>query len=41
MMGRAPQPFTTDGYSPKTIKENLDVIREGWMEQNRTDPRMR
>ncbi|MGH7779081.1 MAG: alpha/beta fold hydrolase [Candidatus Binataceae bacterium] len=41
MMGRAPQAFTTDAYSPKTIKENFDVIREGWMEQIRTDPRVR
>jgi len=41
MMGRAPQGFTTDGYSPRTIKENFDVIREGWMEQIRTDPRVR
>jgi pimeloyl-ACP methyl ester carboxylesterase len=41
MMGRAPQAFTTDGYSPRTIKENFDVIREGWGEQIRTDPRVR
>lgn len=41
MMGRAPQAFNTDGYSPKTIKENFDVVREGWMEQIRTDPRVR
>ncbi len=41
MMGRAPQAFTTDAYSPRTIKENFDVIREGWMEQIRTDPRVR
>jgi len=40
-MGRAPQAFTTDGYSPKTIKENFDVVREGWMEQIKTDPRVR
>ena len=41
MMGRAPQPFTTDAYSPRTIKENFDLVREGWMEQIRTDPRVR
>jgi pimeloyl-ACP methyl ester carboxylesterase len=41
MMGRAPQAFTTDSYSPKTVKENFDVVREGWMEQIRTDPRVR
>jgi pimeloyl-ACP methyl ester carboxylesterase len=37
-MGRAPQPFTRDGYSPKTAQE---IIQEGWMEQIRTDPRVR
>ena len=41
MMGRAPQPFTTDAYSPRTIKENFDLVREGWMEQIKTDPRVR
>jgi pimeloyl-ACP methyl ester carboxylesterase len=41
MMGRAPQAFTTDGYSPRTIKENFDIVREGWMEQIKTDPRVR
>jgi pimeloyl-ACP methyl ester carboxylesterase len=40
-MGRAPQAFTTDSYSPRTIKENFDVVREGWMEQIKTDPRVR
>jgi pimeloyl-ACP methyl ester carboxylesterase len=40
-MGRAPQAFVTDGYSPKTIKDNFAVIREGWMEQIKTDPRVR
>jgi pimeloyl-ACP methyl ester carboxylesterase len=39
--GRASQQFTNDGYSPRTIKENVDVIREGWGEQVRTDPRVR
>ncbi|HEY6394082.1 MAG TPA: alpha/beta hydrolase [Candidatus Binataceae bacterium] len=40
-MGRAPQAFTTDGYSQKTLKENFDLVREGWMEQIKTDPRVR
>jgi len=40
-MGRAPQPFTNDGYSLKTIAERPEVIREGWGEQIRTDPRVR
>ncbi|HLX38103.1 MAG TPA: alpha/beta hydrolase [Candidatus Binataceae bacterium] len=41
MMGRAPQAFLTDAYSPRTIKENFDLVREGWMEQIKTDPRVR
>jgi 3-oxoadipate enol-lactonase len=41
MMGRAPQQFLTDGYAQKTIKEKFDLIREGWMEQIKTDPRVR
>ncbi len=40
-MGRAPQAFNTDGYSPRTLKENFEVVREGWMEQIKTDPRVR
>jgi pimeloyl-ACP methyl ester carboxylesterase len=40
-MGRAPQAFLTDGYSPKTVSGNFDAIREGWMEQIKTDPRVR
>jgi pimeloyl-ACP methyl ester carboxylesterase len=40
-MGRAGQPFTNDGYSPKTIAEKREVIQEGWGEQIRTDPRTR
>ena len=27
--------------SPATVKENFDVVREGWMEQIKTDPRVR
>src|SRR5262249_47278552 len=41
MMGRAPQAFVTDGFSPRTIKENFNVVREMWMEQIKTDPRVR
>ena len=40
-MGRAPQAFTADGYSPKTAKEKFDIVREGWGEQIKTDPRVR
>ena len=40
-MGRAGQPFTNDGYAPKTIAEKREVIQEGWGEQIRTDPRTR
>jgi pimeloyl-ACP methyl ester carboxylesterase len=40
-MGRAGQPFTNDGYSPKTVAEKREVIQEGWGEQIRTDPRTR
>jgi 3-oxoadipate enol-lactonase len=39
--GRASQQFNNDGYSAKTIKEKPEVIREGWGEQVRTDPRVR
>jgi len=39
--GRVSQQFNNDGYSPKTIKEKIDVIREGWGEQIKTDPRVR
>lgn len=40
-MGRSPQPFNNDGYSPKTIATKPEVIREGWREQIQTDPRVR
>jgi pimeloyl-ACP methyl ester carboxylesterase len=40
-MGRSSQPFTNDGYSPKTIAAKPEVIREGWGEQIQTDPRVR
>jgi 3-oxoadipate enol-lactonase/4-carboxymuconolactone decarboxylase len=40
-MGRAPQAFVTDGFSPATVKERFEVVREGWMEQIQTDPRVR
>ena len=38
MMGRAPQAFTTDGYSPKTIKENFDVDSRGLDGANQDRP---
>jgi 3-oxoadipate enol-lactonase / 4-carboxymuconolactone decarboxylase len=40
-MGRAPQAFVTDGFSPATVKDRFEVVREGWMEQIQTDPRVR
>jgi 3-oxoadipate enol-lactonase/4-carboxymuconolactone decarboxylase len=40
-MGRTPQAFVTDGYSPATVKNRFEVVREGWMEQIQTDPRVR
>jgi pimeloyl-ACP methyl ester carboxylesterase len=40
-MGRASQPFNNDGYSPKTIANKPEIIREGWGEQIQTDPRVR
>jgi 3-oxoadipate enol-lactonase/4-carboxymuconolactone decarboxylase len=36
--GRKTQPFTTDLFSPKT---DFAVMREAWMEQVKTDPRVR
>ena len=38
MLGRAQQPFTTEAFSPKT---DFAVMREMWMEQVETDPRVR
>jgi pimeloyl-ACP methyl ester carboxylesterase len=40
-MGRASQPFNNEGYSPKTIADKAEIIREGWGEQIQTDPRVR
>lgn len=40
-MGRMGQPFDNAGYSPKTIAAHPEIIREGWGEQIRTDPRTR
>jgi 3-oxoadipate enol-lactonase/4-carboxymuconolactone decarboxylase len=40
-MGRAPQAFVTYGYSPATVKDRFEIVREGWMEQIQTDPRVR
>lgn len=36
--GRAPQPFTTEAFSPAT---DFALMRELWMEQVKTDPRVR
>jgi pimeloyl-ACP methyl ester carboxylesterase len=38
MLGRAQQPFTTEAFSPKA---DFSVVREAWMEQVKTDPRVR
>ncbi len=38
MLGRAQQPFTTEAFSPKA---DFNVVRESWMEQVKTDPRVR
>lgn len=38
MRGRASQPFTTEAFSPKT---DFAVMRAAWMEQVKTDPRVR
>jgi pimeloyl-ACP methyl ester carboxylesterase len=38
MMGRATQPFSPALFSPKT---DFAVMREAWMEQVKTDPRVR
>lgn len=40
-MGRAPQAFLTDTFSPATVKDHFEIVREGWMEQIQTDPRVR
>lgn len=39
--GRAPQAFLTNAFSPKTVANNFNVVRESWMEQIKTDPRVR
>ncbi|HEV7733043.1 MAG TPA: alpha/beta fold hydrolase [Candidatus Binatia bacterium] len=36
--GRLPQQFTTETFSPDT---GMDLMREAWMEQVKTDPRVR
>ena len=38
MQGRMGQPFTKDACSPATP---MPIIQEGWMEQIKTDPRVR
>ncbi|MBF6567656.1 MAG: alpha/beta fold hydrolase [Candidatus Binataceae bacterium] len=39
--GRVSQAFTNDGFARATIEKQPDVIRESWMEQIKTDPRVR
>ena len=41
MMGRTGQSFVTEGFSKSTQQNNFGVIREMWMEQVKTDPRVR
>lgn len=41
MMGRTGQAFVTDGFAKATIEKNMDVVRRMWMEQVKTDPRVR
>jgi pimeloyl-ACP methyl ester carboxylesterase len=36
--GRLPQQFTTETFSPST---GMEIMREAWMEQVKTDPRVR
>ena len=38
MKGRQPQPFTKDSCSSQTPQ---DIVQQGWMEQIKTDPRVR
>lgn len=38
MKGRRSQPFTKESCSPKTPQ---DIVQQGWMEQIKTDPRVR
>ena len=38
MKGRQPQPFNKDSCSPQTPQE---IVQQGWMEQIKTDPRVR
>jgi pimeloyl-ACP methyl ester carboxylesterase len=37
-MGRAVNAYTRTAYSEKT---SMDIVRQGWMEQRKTDPRVR
>ncbi|SRR5579875_229901 len=40
-VGRAAQAFTNDGFAKATVEKNFSVVRESWMEQVKTDPRVR
>jgi pimeloyl-ACP methyl ester carboxylesterase len=39
--GRAAQSFTNDGFAKATVEKHFEVVRESWMEQVKTDPRVR
>ncbi len=39
--GRATQAFTNDGFAKATVERRFEVVRESWMEQIKTDPRVR
>ena len=40
-IGRAAQAFTNDGFARATVEKHFEVVRESWMEQVKTDPRVR
>jgi len=39
--GRAAQAFTNDGFAKATVEQRFEIVRESWMEQIKTDPRVR
>lgn len=40
-IGRAAQAFTNDGFAKASVEKRFEVVRESWMEQVKTDPRVR
>ncbi|HUY17899.1 MAG TPA: alpha/beta hydrolase [Candidatus Binataceae bacterium] len=40
-IGRAAQTFTNDGFARATVDKHFEIVRESWMEQVKTDPRVR